>query len=116
MVSAPFWAVAGTESAVPEGYKGVLTLWQVDGFEGGSGSRFGADRPKQFTMIQDKPLFLGILEKYCRMPEIDRIQIRRWKSFKRHKIQIEKNCWPGDLGCRPRQRQALLQWAYNPFI
>lgn len=39
MVSAPFWAVAGTESAVPEGYKGVLTLWQVDGFEGGSGSR-----------------------------------------------------------------------------
>lgn len=42
---------------------------------GGNGSRFGADRPKQFTMIQDKPLFLGILEKYCRMPEIDRIVV-----------------------------------------
>ena len=29
---------------------------------------------------------------------------------------MKKNCEEGDLGCRRRQRQAILQWAYNPFI
>ena len=29
---------------------------------------------------------------------------------------IKKNCEKNDLGCRRRQRQAILQWAYNPFI
>ena len=28
----------------------------------------------------------------------------------------KKNCEKNDLGCRRRQRQAILQWAYNPFI
>ena len=51
-----------------------------------------------------------------RIPKIDIIQIKRWKNFKRHVTAIEKNCEKGDLGCRRRQRQAILQWAYNPFI
>ena len=51
-----------------------------------------------------------------RLPEIDTIQIRRWRSFRRHEGQVRANCSPSDTGCRPRQRQALLQWAYNPFI
>ena len=65
---------------------------------------------------------LGWFQWYCRftngrrIPHIDEIQIKRWKNFKRHVLAIKKNCEIGDLGCRRRQRQAILQWAYNPFI
>ena len=43
----------------------------------------------------------------------DARQIKRWKSIRRHIRQIEKNCEPGDVFCRPRQRQALLHWAID---
>jgi hypothetical protein len=43
----------------------------------------------------------------------DERQIRRWKAVTRHLAQIRKNCVRGDLMCRPRQRQALLHWAYD---
>jgi hypothetical protein len=32
---------------------------------------------------------------------------------RRHIRQIERNCEPGHLTCRRRQRQALLHWAYD---
>jgi hypothetical protein len=60
----------------------------------------------------------GWFQWYCRYwmgrrcPDDER-QIKRWRAIRRHIAQIRKNCPPGDLNCRPRQRQAVLQWAYD---
>lgn len=40
-------------------------------------------------------------------------QIKRWRTIRRHVAQIRKACPPRDLECRPRQRQAVLHWAYD---
>ena len=40
-------------------------------------------------------------------------QIKRWRAVRRHIAQLKKNCARRDLACRPKQRQALLHWAYD---
>lgn len=40
---------------------------------GGSGTRFGADIPKQYVEIDGVPVFAYILEKYSKMKEIDEV-------------------------------------------
>ncbi|MDD3905712.1 MAG: hypothetical protein PHS46_04165 [Candidatus Omnitrophica bacterium] len=61
----------------------------------------------------------GWFQWYCRyymgrrLEEEDAFQIKRWKAMKRHIAQVEKHCPKGEKLCRPRQRQAVLHWAYD---
>jgi hypothetical protein len=60
----------------------------------------------------------GWFQWYCRYyagrrcPDDER-QVKRWRGMRRHVAQVKKNCPPGVLTCRKRQRQALLHWAYD---
>lgn len=60
----------------------------------------------------------GWFQWYCRYYsgrrcEDDMRQIKRWRAVRRHIAQLKKNCARRDLACRPKQRQALLHWAYD---
>lgn len=72
---------------------------------------------KKGWIYEDDPR--GWFQWYCRyhmgrrIPEEDERQIRRWKAIGRHIAQVKKNCRVGDLSCRPKQRQAILHWAYD---
>jgi hypothetical protein len=59
-----------------------------------------------------------------RQPAVDRVQVARWRAFVRHSAQVTKSAKRERIGRsraarrrhRPRQRQALLQWAWNCWI
>ncbi len=72
---------------------------------------------KNGWLYRDDPR--GWFQWYCRyymgrrIPIEDDRQIKRWFNMRRHVMGVINNCRAGDESCRPRQRQALLHWAYD---
>ena len=85
---------------------------------------FGVDASQPLSVWRQKGWIhpddpRGWFQWYCRYymgrraaAEDDR-QIKRWKAMRRHVQQVRAHCERGDPMCRPRQRQALLHWAYD---
>lgn len=84
---------------------------------------FGVNASQPLSVWRDKGWIhpddpRGWFQWYCRYYtgrrcDDDPRQIGRWIAMKRHIAQITKHCDRGDILCRPRQRQALLNWAYD---
>ncbi len=98
-----------------------------DGVPGHSKSLnfFGVDASQPLSVWRQKGWICeehdprGWFQWYCRyymgrrLEKEDARQIKRWRAIRRHVTQVTKNCRVGDAHCRPRQRQALLHWAYD---
>ena len=86
-------------------------------------SCFGVDASKPLAYWREKGWLhpddpRGWFQWYCRYyrgrrHEDDERQIKRHNAMRRHIAQLKRHCRRGDWTCRPRQRQALLHWAYD---
>ena len=95
-----------------------LQEWKKSGWVSSSHT---SSRYPDLSNASKNPDERGWFQWYCRYwmgrrCPIDTVQIKRWKAFARHSGGVTKNCRGGDVTCRPRQRQALLQWSWNPFV
>jgi len=102
-----------------------LSVWRENGWAPVLGFQNKGGKGKTRDILADvdaNPDERGWFQWYCRywlgrrIPDLDAVQIGRWRSFARHAGAIRHGCSAGDLMCRTRERQALLQWAYDPFI
>jgi hypothetical protein len=111
-----------------------IAEYPADWFQGAKISRDGTYRKNlnYFKVKASQPLHVwqakgwiskhdprGWFQWYCRyylgrrIPLEDARQIKRWHAIRRHVAQLRGACMPGDVSCRPVQRQALLHWAYD---
>ena len=84
---------------------------------------FGVDASQKLSVWRKKGWIhpddpRGWFQWYCRYylgrrHADDERQIKRWRAMRRHVAQVRNHCPPRALACRPRQRQALLHWAYD---
>ena len=44
---------------------------------------------------------------------LEKMQTENKSTPANNVAQVKKNCEPWDMNCRPKQRQALLHWAYD---
>ena len=108
------------------GSRQPLSVWRQNGWAP-SGARRGRTDDHYHGLLGDparNPDERGWFQWYCRywlgrrIPELDAVQIRRWRAFRRHAGALRGGCppWSQNEHCRLRERQALLQWAYDPFV
>ena len=94
-----------------------LSEWRKAGWVPGPGGKVLTGKRAVLSTAETNPDERGWFQWYCRywmgrrIPELDAVQIQRWKNFRRHYGAVQKAC--GGLDCRPRQRQALLHWAWK---
>jgi hypothetical protein len=124
-------AAAGKLSPVPDvsvNYFGVgsrqpLSVWKEKGWAPARGRHVAKTEGRAILAdSKQNPDERGWFQWYCRywlgrrIPALDKVQIGRWRSFARHAGTVKAHCSPGEITCSVRERQALLQWAYNPFM
>ena len=110
------------------GSRQPLSVWKENGWSPSKGGKSIGKGTKERAKGKDllaspeNPDERGWFQWYCRywmgrrIPDLDAVQIGRWRSFVRHAGAIKARCKKGDLSCSPKERQALLQWSHNPFI